>query len=239
MRPLAYLVLAIGVTGLIAAPAFAQRQPGQGRGFGGGQFGGIAGLLRNESVQKELKMDKEQADKVAEAAKKVQDKHQDEFAKLRELSQEEQRTKRAELNRTVSAETLTAVSEVLKPEQVTRLKQIELQQAGVSAFTRAEVEKALALNDEQKGKMKGIADESQTKMRELFGGGRGQGGGGGRQRGQGNRGTPPDQAKITALRKEMGDKALAVLTDDQKTTWKSMTGDTFTITPTPPRRKDD
>jgi len=233
------LVLAIGVTGFIAAPAFAQRQPGQGRGFGGGQFGGIAGLLRNESVQKELKMDKEQADKVAEAAKKVQDKHQDEFAKLRELSQEEQRTKRAELNRTVSAETLTAVSEVLKPEQVTRLKQIELQQAGVSAFTRAEVEKALALNDEQKGKMKGIADESQTKMRELFGGGRGQGGGGGRQRGQGNRGTPPDQAKITALRKEMGDKALAVLTDDQKTTWKSMTGDTFTITPTPPRRKDD
>jgi hypothetical protein len=240
MRPLAYFVLAIGVTGLLSAPAFAQRQPGQGRGFGGGQFGGIAGLLRNESVQKELKMDKEQADKVAEAAKKVQDKHADEFAKLRELSQEEQRTKRAELNRTVSAETLTAVSEVLKPEQVTRLKQIELQQAGVSAFTRPDVEKALALNDEQKGKLKGIADESQTKMRELFGGGRGQGGGARPPRGQGGaRGAGPDQAKITALRKEMGEKAEAVLTDDQKKTWKSMTGDAFTIAPTPPRKKDD
>lgn|SRR5262245_19035195 len=239
MRHLAYFVLALGVTGVLSAPAFAQRQPGQGRGIGGGQGGGVAGLLRNESVQKELKMDKDQVDKVAEAAKKVQDKHADEFAKLRDLSQEERRTKTAELGRTVSAETLTAVSEVLKPEQVSRLKEIELQQAGVSAFTRADIEKALALNDEQKGKLKGIADESQTKMRELFGGGRGQGGGARPPRGQGNRGAGPDQAKIAALRKEMGEKAVAVLNDDQKKTWKSMTGEAFTIAPRTPPKKDD
>jgi hypothetical protein len=239
MRTLTYFALTTGLIAVLSAPALAQRQPGQGRGFGGGQFGGIGGLLRNESVQKELKMEKDQVDKTTEAVRKVRDKHADEFAKLADLSQEERRTKSAELNRTVSAETLTAVSEVLKPEQVTRLKQIELQQAGVTAFTRPDVEKALTLNDEQKGKLKTIADESSTKMRELLGGGRGQGGAR-PPRGQGGaRGTPPDQAKVTALRKEMGDKALAVLTDDQKASWKSMTGDVFTIVQAPPRKKDD
>jgi hypothetical protein len=180
-------------------------------------------------VQKELKMEKDQVDKATEAARKIREKHAEEFAKLADLSQEERRTKSAELNRTVAAETLVAVSEVLKPEQVTRLKQIELQQAGVAAFTRADVEKALTLNDEQKTTHKAIADESSTKMRELRGGGQG----GGRTRGT------PDLAKVTALRKEMGDKALAVLTDDQKKSWQSMTGEVFTVVQPPPRKKDD
>jgi len=244
MRTLTRYALTIGLTAALAVPAFAQRQPGQGRGqFGGGGQGGIAGLLRNESVQKELKMDKDQVDKTAEAAKKVQDKHADEFTKLRDLPQEERRPKSAELNRTVSAETLTAVSEVLKPEQVTRLKEIELQQAGVAAFTRADVEKALALNDEQKTKLKAISDESSTKMRELFGGGRGPGGGAGGARpprGQGGaRGAGQNQEKITALRKEMSEKAVAVLNDDQKKTWKTMTGEAFTVAPRTPPKKDD
>jgi hypothetical protein len=242
MRTLTRFALTLGLAAALAVPALAQRQPGQGRGQFGGGFGGIAGLLRNESVQKELKMDKDQTDKVAEATKKVQDKHADEFAKLRELPQEERRSKSAELNRTVSAETLTAVSEVLKPEQVTRLKEIELQQAGVAVFTRPDVEKTLALNDEQKGKLKVISDESATKTRELFGaGGRGPGAGGARPpRGQGGtRGAGPNQEKITALRKEMSEKALAVLNDDQKKTWKTMTGAAFTIAPRTPPKKDD
>jgi hypothetical protein len=227
MRTLTCFAVAIGAIVVLSSPALAQRQPG--RGFGNGQFGGIGSLIRNESVQKELKMEKDQVDKATEAARKIREKHAEEFAKLADLSQEERRTKSAELNRTVAAETLVAVSEVLKPEQVTRLKQIELQQAGVAAFTRADVEKALTLNDEQKTKLTAIADESSTKMRELRGGGQG----GGRTRGT------PDLAKVTALRKEMGDKALAVLTDDQKKSWQSMTGEVFTVVQPPPRKKDD
>ena len=229
MRTLTCFAVTIGAIAVLSSPALAQRQ--QGRGFGGGQFGGIGSLIRNESVQKELKMEKDQVDKATEAARKIREKFADESAKLRELPEEERRAKSAELNRTVAAETLVAVSEVLKPEQVTRLKQIELQQAGVAAFTRADVEKALTLNDDQKTKLKVIADESSTKMRELFGGGRGQGGG--RTRGT------PDQAKVTALRKEMGDRALAVLTDEQKKSWQTMTGDVFTVVQPPPRKKDD
>ncbi|MSR53983.1 MAG: hypothetical protein EXS09_11940 [Gemmataceae bacterium] len=239
MRMLASFVLFIGLAAFLAAPSSAQqRQPG-GRQFGGAQ-GGFASLLRNEGVQKELKMEKEQTEKVTEATKKITDKHADAFTKLRDLEAEERRTKSAELTKVVSEETLTAVTEILKPEQVKRLKQIELQRAGVAAFTRADVEKALSIKDEQKTKFKAISEESTTKMRELSG--------------FGAPGTPrparpapgagrgPDQTKITALRKEMNEKAMAVCTDDQKKAFKELTGEAFEVPATPrtaPKKKDD
>jgi hypothetical protein len=243
MKTLACFILTLGLAALVASPSFAQRQPGQARGgFGVGQ-GGIANLIRNEAVQKELKMDKDQTDKATEAVKKVSDKHADEFTKLRDLAQEERRTKTTELTKIVSEETLVALGEVLKSEQMKRLKQIELQRAGVAAFTRPDVEKALAFSDEQKGRVKTIADESATKMRELMGAtGRGQGGQGGARgaRGAGGaRGAAPDQAKIAALRKEMSEKVMLVLNDDQKKTWKDMTGDAFDVPARVAPKKDD
>jgi hypothetical protein len=219
MKTLACLTLALA----LAAPALAQ-QRGQ---FGGRGQGGVASLIRNESVQKELKMEKEQTDKATEAVTKIREKHNDEFSKLRDLSQEERRTKTTALNKVISDETLAALETVLKPEQVKRLKEIDLQQAGVAAFTRVEVEKALKLNDEQKGKVKAIAEESSTKMRELRGGT----GGGRPQR--------TDQEKVTALRKEMMNKGLEVLNDEQKGTWKTMVGEAFAVVPSPPRKKDN
>ena len=67
-------------------------------------------------------MDKDQADKAAEAVKKVTDKHADDFAKLRDVAQEERPAKTQELTKTVNEETLKAVGELLKPEQMTRLQ---------------------------------------------------------------------------------------------------------------------
>jgi hypothetical protein len=248
MRTFGRMVLTVGLVAALAGSAAAQRQPGgQGRGGFGGGFGGggVGFLIRSEAVQKELTMDKDQVDKATEAAKKVQDKHADEFTKLRDLPREEQTPKRQELTKTVNEETLKAVSEVLKPEQVTRLKQIELQRAGFAAFSRAEVQTALKLNDEQKEKVKTISDEANKQMRELFGqggqGGRpqrgqgGAGGAGGRGRGQGG----PNADKIATLRKETNEKLVAVLTDDQKATWKELTGKPFELPTTRPAPKKD
>ena len=197
MKTLGCFVFALAVTAIVAEPSFAQRQRGRGQ-FGGRQGGGIAFLIRNEAVQKELKMDKDQADKAAEAVKSVRDKHSDEFTKLRDLSQEERRAKMTELTKVINDETNAALETVLKPEQMKRLKELELQRAGLAALTRADVQKALALNDEQKGKIKTIAEESATKMRELMGG-RGAGGRQGRGAGGGGRGMRPNQEKITAV----------------------------------------
>jgi delta 1-pyrroline-5-carboxylate dehydrogenase len=236
MRTLGCFILALGLAAVLASPSLAQ-QPRQGRGgfgFGTGQ-GGVGALIRMEAVQKELKMEKDQTDKATEAVKKVQDKHADEYTKLRDLSQEERRTKTTELTKVVNDETYAALETVLKPEQTKRLKELELQRAGVAAFTRADVQTALSLNDEQKGKVKAISEESATKLRELMGGGRGQGG----QRPMRGAGARPDQAKITELRKEYMDKAVAVLNDDQKKTWTSLVGTAFTFPPPAPPKKDN
>jgi Spy/CpxP family protein refolding chaperone len=208
-------ILALGLIALLAGPTLAQErqqrgQPGGGRGFG--QFG-LAGLVQNEGVQKELKLDKEVADKVRDAVQKVQAKYRDDFAKLRDLPQEERGPKTQALSRTVNEETLKAVGDILKPDQLKRLKQIELQQAGVQAFSRPEVQKALNLTDEQKQKIRTIAEESGREMRELFGAGN------------------PAEArdKIAELRKKTTEKIQGVLTADQKRSWKELTGEPFEL----------
>jgi hypothetical protein len=235
MKSLACFVLTLGLSAVLAAPSFAQRQPGQGRGqFGAGQ-GGVGALLAMEPVQKELKMEKEQVDKTTEAVKKVRDKHADEYTKLADLAAEERTKKRTELTKMVNEETLASVGEVLKPEQMKRLKQLELQRAGTNAFTREEVAKGLVFTTEQTEKVKTITDESNTKMRELMGGGRGAGGAGGARPARGQGGANPNAEKIAALRKETLEKVTAVMTDEQKGKWKEMTGETFEF-PAPTRR---
>src|SRR4051812_32372404 len=252
MRTFVRTILTVGVVVALASTASAQRQPGgQGRGgFAGGGFGGggIGFLISSEAVQKELKMDKDQTEKATAAVKKVQDAHADDRAKLRDLPMEEQRTKRQELTKTVNEETTKAVGEVLKPEQLARLKQIELQRAGFMAYTRPEVQTALKLNDEQKEKVKTITDEGNKQIRELMGAGgpggggarppRGQGGAGGAGRGQGARGGP-NAEKMTALRKETTEKIVAVLNDDQKKSWKELTGEPFELPAARPAPKKD
>jgi hypothetical protein len=182
--------------------------------------GGLGALLENESVQKELKLDQEQVDKVKGAIQKVQEKHRDDFAKLRGLPQDEQRAKRQELSRAVSTETLAAVSEILKPDQLKRLKQIELQESGAQAFNRPDVQKALNLKDEQKEQIKTLTESAARDTRELRQGG---GGAGARE-------------KMAAMRKQTLDKVQALLTDEQKKSWKELTGEPFELRATPRRR---
>jgi hypothetical protein len=235
------MALTIGLVAVLAGTASAQRQRGgQGRGgFGGG---GVGFLISNEAVQKELKMDKDQADKATEAVKKVREKHADDFSKLRDVPQDERRTKMQELSKEVNEETLKSVGEVLKPEQMTRLKQIELQRSSFAAFTRPDVQEALKLTTEQKEKVKTISDEANKDIQALRGAGgqgRGQGGAGGAGRGQGRGGFGANNEKVTALRKETNGKLVALLTDDQKKTWKGLTGDAFEVPFTRPAPKKD
>jgi Spy/CpxP family protein refolding chaperone len=212
MRAFGRIALSVGLAVVLAGPVLAQR--GGGGGFGRGGFGM---LLQNEGVQKELKLDDDTKTKVKEAVTKVSDAHKDEFAKIRDLPQDERRSKMEELSKTTNEETLKAVGDILTKDQLKRLKQIELQSEGTRAFTRAEVVKALSLTDEEKDKIKEINDDVAKQMQDLRGGG-----------GGGNRGG--NMEKIQALRKESMEKLMGVLTADQKKTWKDMTGDPFTVT---------
>jgi hypothetical protein len=216
MRRFSKVVLVVGVAALLAGPVMAQqRQRGQGR--GGFGFGGGPGmLLQNEGVQKELKLDSDQVEKATAAVTKVREKHTDEFAKLQDLDQQERFEKMRAINQTISTETMKALEDVLKPEQIKRLKQIELQNRGANAFTDAAIEKSLKLTNEQKEKIKTIADDSAAEMRQLF---------------QPGGGADPQEAqkKMAALRKATMERATSVLTAEQKQTWKDMVGQPFEV----------
>ena len=81
-----------------------------------------------------------------------------------------------------------------------------------------EVQKELKLTDEQKTKLKDLA-EAQTKAQaELFQGGR-PAAGAGQELAQ----------KRQAMTKEYGEKAQAILTEDQKKAWKDLTGAPFEL----------
>jgi Spy/CpxP family protein refolding chaperone len=218
MRTFGKMMLACGMVTLLVAPAQAQR-PGGGRGFGGpGGFGGGVALLANKSVQQELKVDEKQADKLNAFAEEQMEKQREQFQKLQDLSQEERREKMQELNRTTGAAIREKLDEILKPEQVKRFQQIQLQAMSVlGAAAMPRVQEALNLTDEQRTKFRTIQEEQQESMRELF-----QGGGGGGDR-------EAVMTKLADLRKKTNDKAMAVLTDSQKAAWKDLTGAPFEV----------
>jgi Spy/CpxP family protein refolding chaperone len=208
MRSYGKIVVALGLVLVLAGTSQAQRQ-GRGRGQGG--VGG-GELVNNESVQKELKLSADQITKVKDAIKEVQAKHKDDLAKLRDLQGDENRAQRAEIMKGVRADLKKAIAEVLTPEQQKRLHEIELQQAGARAFEQEDVQKELKLTDDQKEKIKTINADAAKARQELSQGG---------QR--------PDREKIQSLRKETNTKIMEVLTDQQKETWKKMTGAPFEI----------
>jgi hypothetical protein len=208
--------LTLGALVLFNLPASAQGQRGPGRGGFGG-FGGGTMLLTNKSVQEELKVDADQAAKLEELSAK----NRENFGALRDLSQEERREKM----RSINAENEKAIEGILKPEQVTRLHQIENQNGGATALLSDRNVAKLKLTDDQKKKIQDINASSFQKMGDL------------REQFQNDR--EGAMKKMQEIRAEVNKEALAVLTDDQKKTWEDeLTGKPFEIKlePRPARR---
>jgi hypothetical protein len=226
MRKLCAFGLVLGVAALLASPALAQPPGGFGRGMGGG---GISGLLTNKSVQEELKMDKDQIDKVTDALKKFRDEHKDEYDKLSPRNQDTKPEERAEIGKKLAEGSTKVVSDIIKPEQLKRVQQIAKQQLGVAMFNDAEVQKTLKLTDEQQKDLKALADDLGKDMREVF-----------QSAGQGAFADPEKRAeltkKTTAMRTEAMDKATKMLKDDQKAALKDMLGEKFEVKFEAPRR---
>jgi len=211
MRNLMKVALGLGLSTLLVSPALAQ---GPGGGFGRG--GGGAMLLANPGVQKELKLDKEQTDKVEKFSADMREKMQG----FQDLSQEERQTKMQEMQK----DGTKIAGEILKPEQKKRFDQISLQARGLQAFNDPEVQGKLKITDEQKAKIKTLADDTQAQRRDIM-----QDAGGDRQ---------AAMKKMTDLTKEATKKAMDLLTTEQKATWKEMTGEPFELQMAAPRRRD-
>jgi hypothetical protein len=232
MRGGRFAVAGVLFTAGVAMVIAQQRQPG---GFGGGFGGGPASLVVNKAVQEDIKATEEQVEKIKtwskEYAAKQMEGAKERFAGLKDLSDEERTKKFAEMNAESTKEAYKQLGEVLKAEQIKRVKQIDIQNAGVRAFTRTEVVEALKLTDDQKSTIKGISDEFAKESREIrteagFGGGKG-GGKGGKGGGFDATKMADMNKKIAKVQKEAIEKISEKLTADQVKTWKELTGDAF------------
>jgi Spy/CpxP family protein refolding chaperone len=200
MKKLAQITLAAAIVAMAVSPALAQQRQRQRPGGGFGGFGGGAlSLLTQKSVQDELKLSDEQV----KQAKELQEKQRADRPNFQGGDREEIRKKMAERRKAENE----AVAKILKPEQLKRVKQIELQQPG--ALNNEEVAKALKITDEQKGKMREIQMKAFEEMRDL-----------GRDE--------EARTKRQALMKKTSEKVKGVLTDEQKAKLKEMQGPEFT-----------
>lgn len=206
------MTLALALAAWLSAPAQAQRP-------GGGMMGGGA-LLANKDVQKELKLTDEQIEKAEKAAAEMRAKMAERRQELDGLEGQERQEKMASFQKEMAAESKKLSDELLKPEQAKRFEQISLQtefrMRGPQALLGAEVQSKMKLTDEQKAKLNDLGEDLQSQRRELFQAGQG----GDRQE---------MMTKMQALQKETAEKVMAMMTEDQKTAWKELTGEPFEI----------
>jgi hypothetical protein len=109
------------------------------------------------------------------------------------------------------------VKEVLQPGQLTRLRQVALQQEGSFALGQDEVRKELKISQEQMKKFMAVVQELQKQVEPLVK--------------QAQSGGNPEEIrpKIEQLRKDHAKKLEDILTDAQKKQWKELLGPSFEL----------
>jgi len=161
-------------------------------------------LLRQASVREELKLKPADATKIHDFTKEQWNKAK-QASKLPEPDRDRKFDELAKENHHFLDQTLTRA-------QRERLKEIELQIAGLLCLTRPEISKKLNLTSEQITRVKQMQKEGRRELEELMY-------------------TTKQESrhqKFAELRKTSRDKMLELLDDQQEKTWTQMQGKPFT-----------
>ncbi|HTQ39153.1 MAG TPA: hypothetical protein VMJ32_08990 [Pirellulales bacterium] len=216
-----YGIILLAAALLVPSVATVRGQgPGGGRGFGGmGMMGGggmgmdPSFLLMSPAVQKELELSDDQKEAVQKYGDDLRASGRDFFQQMQGLSQDEMQKKMQER----AKENRKKIADILLPLQMSRLDEISIQVAGAGALNRDDVAEKLGLTDDQKNKIKDLADDTRQKIMDLF-----------------SNGPPQDdqerqdmQKRMADIRSQQTDKAMAVLTDEQKTKLEDLKGKKF------------
>lgn len=240
-----------------AMPAAAQGGPGGGFGRGGMGFGGgpmmgnnnplqsnPMGLLQRVEVQKELGLSVRQKEQITELQTGSRDMMRQrmgqvfqgqDFQNMRNLSREERQAKMQEMQPQIQAamaafqgELSDKMKEILTPEQMTRLHQLDLQRRGPLSLADAKVADEIKLAPANRTEVaKIVADYQQQTgevMRAAF------------QGAQASGQFPDFQSKLSPVKQKM-DKTkktaeasvVALLSDEEKAAWTAAQGDPFTF----------
>ena len=204
--------LAISIAALLvlsstaAVDAQGQGRGGRGRGFGFSPDIMKVNLLAVPQVQEDLKLSDEQKSQAQAITEKMASDRQDAFSGLSQDSTQEERQKKFAEFQEKSKAHAEAAAKLLTKEQTQRLDQIVIQAQGVGALNDEKIAQTLKLTDDQKQKLQGLSEEIGTKMREV---GFGEG----------------SQEKRAELQKELTDKSLAALTEDQRSEFAKLQGE--------------
>ncbi|HEY2250851.1 MAG TPA: hypothetical protein VGH74_07305 [Planctomycetaceae bacterium] len=161
-------------------------------------------LLRQQSVQRELKLTADEVEKINKFAAQQWAKAQ----KAHETSATEQ----DKTFKDMAQENHSFIEKTLKKEQAKRMHEIVLQKTGILALTRKDVASKLKLTDDQIKKAHNLQREARRDAEELL------------------HTTQKDQkrAKFRQLEETGRKHVMELLNDEQETTWKEMTGQPFT-----------
>lgn len=210
--------LGLAALAMVCLSGQARAQGGRGMGMmmGGGGNPAFRVLTTPEGAT-ELKLTDDQKSKLEVLAQTNRDNMRERMTALRDelqgASPEEGREKMQATMKELADATNKEVKAILDEGQYTRYQQINLQAMGVDAFSQKETQEKLNLTAEQKTKVTEIT----TALREKAGGLRD-------EFGDDFRGMVQ---KSQELRTEAQGKVTALLTDDQKATWKELTGAAF------------
>jgi hypothetical protein len=180
----------------------------------------VSELLLNELLQWELKLSDEQIDQLEGAEAAVKQRHEEEANRLSQLLRENMEAVRA-LAQKIEREQREVMRNVLTPAQRERVRQVEIQLAGPSAFNDPDVQQALQLTEAQKEALeKALTDVRNSYMEESR-----------RNRragAPGVAGAAPVRADLDKRLQEFSQQALktleAQLTAEQKKRWATLVG---------------
>ena len=213
---------------LTAEPAAAQRA--RRGGSRGGRSSSLLGLLSNEQVQKELKVEEADVAKIKTISDKLRAEMRKQYTELRKIEDaDKRRAKMTELRTQFESNARKQLQDVLSKEQMVRLHQIRMQTRSVTeTLAGKDVADKLKLTDDQKKKIADIAADYRKKRSAMPRTGRDA--------------TADQRAAASKKRSELSaaaDKqALEVLTEEQSKAFEKMKGAKFELKRTPRQRRE-
>lgn len=210
----AYICFVVSVVALTLV-SDAAAQPGRGGGRGRGGFGGSLDLLRRGDVRQELGLDDAQIEAVSGIGDSLRssDEFRSMFSRMRGASDEERQQMFTRMRDLMDEK----VKEAIKPEQFTRLQELNLQQQGMRALGSSSVAEALKLSDDQQAKVRETMEWYGEARREMFSAG-------------GDLSDEERDAMREKLQEQFEEKLSGVLTDSQKTDFTKRQGKKFEFT---------
>jgi hypothetical protein len=197
-------LLIVVVVGRADEPSFLGKEP---------KWPEMEMLLKDRRVAQEIKLTGNQEMAARQSLFQPLGKFTQELNKLQGLNLEQFQAKSREARYVYNEEEREIVGKALKQGQFQRIKQIQVQGAGLDAFLQPVVQKELNLSTEQKEKIKDAARKFRISTADIE--------------------KEADQAaarkKLATLREETMNLLVALLNQDQKQTWKEMTGKPFQL----------